>query len=169
MKRENTTAEVKYLYVPFNAVSDSAVQVSDQELTTYIKDHPKEFEVEAGRSLQYVAFPIVPSEQDMAEFEEELAELKEELASATNDSTFAAINTDGNAAEAFRRYQTGDLPPTLAENIDSLSEGSVFGPITEGDVYRLYKVAESGRRYGCLRTSPPHSASDRGQRPTRGT
>ena len=139
---ENTTAEVKYLYVPFNAVSDSAVQVSDQELTTYIKDHPKEFEVEAGRSLQYVAFPIVPSEQDMAEFEEELAELKEESASATNDSTFAAINTDGNAAEAFRRYQTGDLPPTLAENIDSLSEGSVFGPITEGDVYRLYKVAE---------------------------
>ncbi len=139
---DNTTAEVKYLYVPFYAVSDSAVQVSDQELTSYIQAHPKEFEVDAGRSLQYVTFPIIPSEQDVAQFEEELADLKEELATATNDSTFAAINTDGNAAEAFRRYQTGDLPPTLAENLDSLTTGAIFDPIKEGEVYRLYKVSE---------------------------
>ena len=139
---ENTTAEVKYLYVPFYAVSDSVVQVSDQELNAYIQAHPKEFEVEAGRSLQYVSFPIVPSEQDVAEFEEELADLKGELAAAANDSTFAAINTDGSATEAFRRYQTGDLPPVLAENLDSLTAGAIFGPITEGEVYRLYKVSE---------------------------
>ncbi len=139
---ENTTAEVKYLYVPFYAISDSAIQVSDQELISYIQAHPKEYQVEAGRSLQYVAFPIVPSEQDMAEFEEELADLREELAVATNDSTFAAINTDGIAAEAFRRYQTGDLPPILAENLDSLTAGSIFGPAIEGEMYRLYKVSE---------------------------
>lgn len=139
---ENTTAEVKYLYVPFYAVSDSAVQVSDKELSAYIQAHPKEFKVEAGRSLQYVSFPILPSEQDLAEFEEELADLKEELAQATNDSTFAAINTDGTATQAFQRYQTGNLPPILAENLDSLTEGTILGPITEGEMYRLYKVSE---------------------------
>ena len=139
---ENTTAEVKYLYVPFTSVPDSAVQVSDQELTNYIQEHAQEFEVEAGRSLQYVAFPIEPSEDDVAAFEEELAELREELAGATNDSTFAIINTDGNINEAFRSYRLNELPSYLAENIDSLTEGAIFGPETEGDMYRLYKVAD---------------------------
>ena len=139
---ENTTASVKYLYVPFYGTGDSAVQVSDQELTEYIQAHPKEFEVEAGRSFQYVSFPIVPSEQDVAAFEEELASLREELADATNDSTFAVINTDGEAAEAFRSYQVGDLPPFLAENVDSLTAGDVLEPSTEGETYRLYKVSD---------------------------
>ena len=139
---ENTTASVKYLYVPFYGTGDSAVQVSDQELTEYIKAHPKEFEVEAGRSFQYVSFPILPSDQDVVAFEEELASLQEELANAANDSTFAVINTDGEAAEAFRTYQLGELPPYLVENQDSLRAGAVFGPSTEGDTYRLYKVAE---------------------------
>ena len=139
---ENTTAEVKYLYVPFLAVADSAVQVSDQELTAYIQAHPKEFEVEAGRSLQYVSFPITASEQDVAEFEEELATLKEELVNAANDSTFAVINSDGDAAQAFRNYPARELPPYLAENSDSLRAGAIFGPSTEGDMYRLYKVSD---------------------------
>ena len=139
---ENTTASVKYLYVPLYGTGDSSVQVSDQELTDYIEAHPKEFEVEDGRSFQFVAFPIVPSEQDKAAFQEELASLKEELTDAANDSTFAVINTDGNAAQAFRRYQAGDLPPYLAENIDSLKAGAIFGPSTEGEAYRLYKVSD---------------------------
>ena len=139
---ENTTASVKYLYIPFYGTGDSAVQVSDQELTDYIKAHPKEFEVEDGRSFQYVSFSIVPSEQDVVAFEEELTSLKEELASATNDSTFATINTDGDAAQAFRSYQVSDLPPYLTENLDSLRAGAVFEPTTEGEVYRIYKVSD---------------------------
>ena len=139
---ENTTASVKYLYVPLYGTGDSAVQVSDQELTSYLEAHPKEFEVEEGRSFQFVSFPIVPSEQDVAAFEEELASLKEELASATNDSTFAVINTDGDASQSFRSYQPGTLPPYLVEHADSLTAGAVFGPTTEGEVYRMYKISD---------------------------
>ena len=139
---ENSTVNVKYLYVPSYGANDSSVQVTDQELSSYIEDHAKEFEVDAGRSFQYVSFSILPSEQDQAAFEEELVSLREELASATNDSTFAVINSDGDANEAFRRYQSSELPPYLVEQFDSLATGVVLGPDVQGDLYRLYKVSE---------------------------
>ncbi len=139
---ENTTASVKYLYVPTLAIPDSTVQVSDQELTAYIEKHPKEFEQEAGRSIQYVSFPVVPSEQDVAAFEEELNQLKQELTEANNDSIFASINTDGDPAQSFGRYRTDELPSYLTQE-DSLNPGQVVGPVQEGEVYRLYKVSDA--------------------------
>ncbi len=139
---ENTTASVKYLYVPTLAIPDSTVQVSDQELTAYIEKHPKEFEQEAGRSIQYVSFPVVPSEQDVAAFEEELNQLKQELTEANNDSIFASINTDGDPAQSFGRYRTDELPSYLTQE-DSLNPGQVVGPVQEGEVYRLYKISDA--------------------------
>ncbi len=138
---ENTIASVKYLYVPTLAIPDSTVQVSDQELTAYMQEHPKEFEQEAGRAIQYVTFPVVPSEQDVAAFEEELDQLKQELSEASNDSIFASINTDGDPAQSFRRYRADELPSYVARQ-GNLSPGAVVGPIQEGEVYRLYKVSD---------------------------
>ena len=117
------------------------MQVSDQELEAYIQKNPKEFDQEAGRSIQYVAFPVIPSEQDVATFEEELAKLKQELAEANNDSVFASINTDGDPAQSFRRYRPDEIPSYLTQQGD-LTAGAVFGPNQEGEVYRLYKVSD---------------------------
>ncbi len=138
---ENTTASVKYLYVPTLAIPDSAVQVSDQELTDYIQKHLKEFDQEAGRSIQYVSFPVVPSEQDVAAFEEELDQLKQELDEANNDSIFASINTDGDPTQSFRRYRPDELPSYVTQQGD-LTPGAVVGPVQEGEVYRMYKVSD---------------------------
>ena len=138
---ENTTASVKYLYVPTLAIPDSAVQVSDQELEAYLREHPKEFDQEAGRSIRYVSFPVIPSEQDVAAFEEELDQLKQELAEANNDSIFASINTDGDPAQSFGRYRPDELPSYVVQQGD-LAPGEVVGPIQEGEIYRLYKVSD---------------------------
>lgn len=140
-EEENTTAAVQYLYVPTLALPDSSVQVSDQELSAYVDEHPKEFDQEAGRSIRYVSFPVLPSEQDEAAFEEELAKLKQELAEANNDSVFSSINTDSDPAQSFRRYRPDELPSYLTQQGD-LTAGAVFGPIQEEEVYRLYKVSD---------------------------
>ncbi len=137
---ENTVAEVKYLYVPFYAISDSAISVTDADLKKYIDEHEEEYQVEAGRTFQYVTFPLIPSAQDTASFQEELAELKQNFASATSDSAFAAVNTDGSNA-AFRTYTPGDLPERLTDSLSSLNEGEVKGPYLENGVYTLYKVS----------------------------
>ncbi|MGD1893660.1 MAG: peptidylprolyl isomerase [Cyclobacteriaceae bacterium] len=140
---ENRVAEVQYLYVPFYAVGDSAVSVTDTELQSYLDKNKKEFEVEAGRSLQYVRFPIIPSEIDLEDFTADMEELKLDFEAASNDSTFAIINTDAVAGAPFQTYNPGTLPPVLTDSAATFSEGQVYGPFQQGDVYTLYKVSEA--------------------------
>jgi peptidyl-prolyl cis-trans isomerase D len=139
---ENKVAEVQYLYVPFYAVGDSAVSVTDAELQNYLNKNQKEYEVEAGRSLQYVRFPIIPSEIDVEDFTADMEELKLDFAAASNDSTFAIINTDAVVGAPFQTYNPGTLPAVLTDSAATFTEGQVYGPFQQGDVYTLYKVSE---------------------------
>lgn len=140
-RSENAVAEVKYLYVPFYAIGDSAVQVTDSDLNNYLDEHQKEYEVEEGRSFQYVRFPIIPSAVDVEDFNLDMEDLKADFANAANDSTFAVINTDAVTGVPFQSYNPGTLPASLKDSAASLAEGAVYGPYQQGEVYTLYKVS----------------------------
>jgi peptidyl-prolyl cis-trans isomerase D len=137
---ENTIAEVKYLYVPFYAISDTAISVTDSQLRDYLDAHADEFKVEEGRSIRYVNFSVAPSAEDSTYFMQELDDLKENFASAANDSSFAAINTDGTG-QPYRTYAPGQLPAQL-QDID-LQEGEIYGPFASNGLYTMYKVSEA--------------------------
>lgn len=136
---QNAVAEIKYLYVPFASIADSAVQVSDSELENYLEEHSKRYQTEAGRSVQYVSFPISASEEDRQAFGRDIEALQADFANAANDSLYALNNTDGQ--QAFGTYAPDQLPAQLS-NIENLEEGKIYGPYRQGDRYVLYKVSE---------------------------
>ena len=138
--RQNSVAEIQYLYVPFYAVSDSLVQVSDQELKQYIEKNKKRYQTEGSRSIKYVSFPIQPSAEDREAFMRELNELKADFAKANNDSLFALNNTEGG--QAFAKYAPDQLPSHLKANAANLKEGEVYGPYSSNANYVLYKVSD---------------------------
>ena len=137
---ENTTAEVKYLYVPFYAVSDSAVEVTDDELRDYIQEHAQEYKVDESRSLNYITIPITASDEDSASYKEELARLTKDFKGVKNDSSFARLNSD--MGQPYRSYNVSQLPEKLQENYNQLEEGEVYGPYLENGIYQLYKVSD---------------------------
>ena len=137
---QSAVAEVKYLYVPFYTVSDSLVQVTDEQLKDYLNEHEKEFEVEESRSLSYVNFEIKPSHDDTVAFNEAMTALKEEFDQVNDDSIFAKINSDGDFF--FNRYTVGQLPELLKLDVNGLVEGQVRGPFYESGRYKLYKISE---------------------------
>lgn len=139
-KAENTVAEVQYLYVPFYAISDTAINVTDAQLQSYLNEHQDEFKVEEGRTLRYVTFSIAPSGEDTTYFMEEIEQLKANFASASNDSSFATINTDGTG-QAYRTYAPGQIPAQL-QGVP-LQEGEVYGPYPNNGAYTLFKVSEA--------------------------
>lgn len=136
----NTTADIKYLYVPFYAINDSTVEVTDAQLNEYLENNKEAYEVEESRSISYVTFPIQPSAEDSAAFQEELDNLKADFESVPNDSTFAVLNSDGG--QAFATYGRGQLPQILQGNVSNLSEGDVRGPYFENGSYKLYKISD---------------------------
>lgn len=138
--KQNAVAEAEYLYVPFYAISDSVVQVSESDLEDYLNRYKERYKTEGGRTIKYVSFPLTPSAEDREFFTRELNELKKDFAAAENDSLFALRNTEG--AEAYGSYAPDQIPQPLQANVANLQEGEVYGPYISNNNYALYKVSD---------------------------
>ena len=135
---QTASANAKYLYIPFFAVSDSAVSISDSELASYLSSHKDEYKITASRDAKLVKFPIIPSSADTAYYFDEMADLKLDLQDSQDDSTFAAINSEG--LTPFLSVKNNALPSALEGN--NLSIGETYGPIMENGRLKLFKVAD---------------------------
>ena len=140
---QNDVAEVKYLYVPFFTVSDSAITVSDSDLRAYYNRTKARYKAEQMRNLNYVAFSIEASAEDSLQIREDLKALAEGFKAAVDDSLYASTNTEGN--EPFTKYTTSNLPTILADQKDNLTAGTVYGPFLDGGSYKVMKLVKVGR------------------------
>ena len=137
---QNSVAEIKYLHVPFYAINDSSVTVTDADLIAYINSHKEEYEVDWSRSIEYVSFPIIASSEDSLDYRDELREMKEEFTSISDDSLYAASNSDGG--DFFSTYSINTLPVLIASNLNILHKGTVVGPYINENSYVLYKMTD---------------------------
>lgn len=134
---QSDVAEVKYLYVPFYAVGDSAAQVSDKDIDAYYNKNKEKFKTEESRDIKYVSIPVVATAEDTAVVREDLLRAVTEFKNSNEDSLYAATNTDGR--EAYMKYNLGSLPAFIEK--DSLIKGKVIGPFLDGETYKVVKVS----------------------------
>lgn len=132
---QNASASISYLFVPFLSVSDSSVVATDKEMNDYIKAHPSEFQREETRSMEYVVFDIKPSSADSTNVREDVAELIASLARASNDSTFASINSDD--PYPYLTYDEANLPDSL----QGREVGYITAPVISNGAYEFYKLS----------------------------
>lgn len=131
-------ANISYVAVPYNVISDSAVNVSDNDITDYVSKHKSLFKQEAGRQVAYVSFSTNPSAADTAKAFESISVLKNNFAVDTNAQAFVARNMSSkNYEDAYilKSKLTGPEKDTLA----SLAVNAVYGPYLEGKNFVLAK------------------------------
>lgn len=138
---QTDVAEVKYLFVPFFAISDSAVNVTDADFKAYYNKNKERYQSEHTRDLKFVQFQVVPSSSDSLAIKEEVGKLAEEFKTATDDSVFASLNSDNT--NAYTKYNQGTLPSFLSK--EELVAGTVKGPFIDGTSYKLVKVSKVGK------------------------
>ena len=134
---QNTRATVKYLFVPYGSISDSAVKVTDAQLQAYLDKNKGKYKVEDGRSVEYISVPVVASKEDSTAVKTSMAELTTQFASAPVDSLFVMQNSEQPYNKAFR--SPADLPDQLRKQLP-LAQGQIYGPYAESGTYSLYKV-----------------------------
>ena len=139
---QNDVAEVKYVFVPFFAVSDSSVKVSDSDLKSYYTKNQIKYKAENTRSISYVTFSSVASKEDTTAIYEEMVKLSNDLKTAEEDSVFANINTEGE--NAYTKYSVSTLPSHLINIKDILTDGFILQPFVEAGSYKTVKVAKIG-------------------------
>ncbi len=138
--KDNTVAEIDYLYVPYYSVSDTAIEITDSDLEAYLDAHQAEYQVKQSRDFDYISVPVIPSSTDTASFITEVEGLVDDFKQSTEDSLFARINSDG--ARYYETYTIDQLPSMLQANVANLSSGDVRGPyFVEGKI-TLYKISD---------------------------
>ncbi|OUJ76264.1 peptidylprolyl isomerase [Hymenobacter crusticola] len=134
---QNAKANIRYLFVPYFSISDSAVKVSDSQLQAYLDAHKSRYKVEEGRSIEYVSIPVVASKEDSAAVKSTVNQLAEQFRNAPNDSLFVKLNSDQPYNGAF--ITPADMPEKLRAELP-LKVGTVYGPYAENGVYSIFKV-----------------------------
>ena len=141
-KAANTIADVSHLFIPYYVIADSAVEVSESELKSYLSENQEKFRTGTSANLEYVSFSILPSSQDSAEVIDEIQSLTDELRTAENDSLFVTRNSESQFP--FFSYAPGaDLPVGLTSNVSEIEAGQTYGPfVTANSSYVTYKISE---------------------------
>lgn len=136
---QNTKANIKYLMVPYFSIADSSITVTDSQLSDYLNNNKKKFEVEAGRSLTYVTVPVSASKDDSATYGSETAELTARFTASDNDSMFVKAESDTPYNGQY--VPVSELPEDLKK--DNLEPGKVYGPFTSNGSFTLYKIIDT--------------------------
>jgi peptidyl-prolyl cis-trans isomerase D len=135
---QNDVAEIKYLYVPYYAVSDSAVTVKEDDLKAYYNKNIERYKTEESRDIKYISIPVEPTADDSLAAREELTRYAAELRTSQDDSTYAAANSEGQ--NPYTKYTPATLPVFVSP--DSVIQGKVFGPFLDGNTYKVVKISK---------------------------
>ncbi len=135
--KTGSTASIDYLYVPYFAVADSLVEVREAELEEYLSENSDNYQREETKNIDYISFQIAPSSEDSAIVLAEIQDLRNGLQTASDDSLFASINSDG--LTPFQQFTPATLPTAFAgiNKVGFTSEVEL-----EGNKYVVYKISD---------------------------
>lgn len=133
-------ANVNYVKLPYTLIPDNQVKVSDAEIKAYMEKHPRMFEMkDDSRSIEYVAFKIVPSAADSAVVLKELDNLKTEFANATDVESFINRSSQSPVPPNYYTQQQLSGLPNAAE-LTAAPVNAVVGPFSDGQNFVIAKV-----------------------------
>ena len=107
VEENNTTSDVKFVMVPFGFQNDTTIKVTDKEIQDYYNAHKENYKQKASRDVEFVAFEVNPSAQDVQVAKERIEKLYDEFAASTNLKNFIARNSD-RAIENYY-YKAGEF------------------------------------------------------------
>lgn len=138
-KESATMMEVVFARVPFDAVDNAEVSVSDEDYASYLKENPGLFKFqEEARKIGLVTFDVKPTKADSAAHRNKIAKTIADWKNATNDTVFVEQNL-GTIDGAFVKREA---LLQSADSIFSLPVGGIFGPYVEGNAYRAVKLLD---------------------------
>lgn len=135
---QSQVAAISYVNTPYSTIADSAVKVSDDEISDYVQKHKDQYKQEESRSIAYVTFNAAPTSGDSAALLKQLTDLKKEFDTTHNAETFIARN-GSEMAFADSYFPKSKIQVPKKDSIFALAKGAVFGPYLDGGDYVLAK------------------------------
>lgn len=136
----NQFASFQYITIPLQSVPDSTVELAEDDIVAYYKEHLHLFQAEESRSFDYVTFDVFPTKEDTAHLLYQLEKYKKKFRETINDSLFVEVNSEGDFDTAF--HPQGSFPKIVDDTFFTAEIGTVIGPFYDKRVYKLAKLVE---------------------------
>lgn len=140
---QNKQVNASFVLKRYSTVSDSAVKVTDEEITAYYNKHQNDYKVtEASRKIEYIAYDVMPSKADYEALLKDAQRVTEEFKTKTTeeDSSYIATESDGGQVN-IASY--GKKNMIISDStVYTSPKGTVFGPYTEGTFLKVYKLTD---------------------------
>ncbi len=141
-ENQNKKLNVSLVLKRYDALEDGAVKITDEDLKKYYNDHKyKYINNSISRKIEYVSFPILPSESDVAAIEanaKQVAEVFKTKTTTAEDSAYMMAESEaGNIIIQDFTRKTMIIRDTTVYT-DPI--GTVYGPYNEGAYIKIYKL-----------------------------
>ena len=135
---------VDYVMKPYFAVADSLVKVSESDIKKLYNKHKEQYKQTPNRAIKYIAFDIVPSEDDFKAAETMMNNLQEEF--KTTDDISLVVNTNSDIMYDGRDYSEETVPAQFKEF--AFAKGAKAGDCTEilfeNNTYSMARIMQAG-------------------------
>ena len=141
--RQNGVA-AEYVMQPYFTVADSLVKVSDREIKQLYAEHKPLYKQTPNRAIKYVAFDIVPSEDDFKAAETLLQNLQEEFRTA--EDVALVVNTNSDIMYDGRDYSAETVPAQFKDFAfgASAKAGQCTDILFENNTYSMARIMQAG-------------------------
>jgi peptidylprolyl isomerase/peptidyl-prolyl cis-trans isomerase D len=153
---ENQKTDASYVYMKFSSINDTLVNVSEQDVRKYVKNHPKKYPTpEPMRSINFVKFEIEPSTSDEEKVKEQLESFIEDKQEFNGNQTLTiqGLENTTDYEEFFFNNESdisfndvylfeNELPASIKDELIDAQASSVLGPYKEANYYKISKVLE---------------------------
>ncbi len=140
VNNNNRQISFDYISLGHSTVADSAFQITERELKKYYNDHLEEYSEEKTRKIEYITFPVVPSDMDNQHAKDWIEEIQADFTNAEDNIQFVNTNSDESFVNDW--FAQEDLSTELGNWIyeENADTNQVYGPYFEDGAYKLVKV-----------------------------
>lgn len=147
----NATANIRLVAKRFTDFTDSLTPLSERQLRAVYNEHKHRFKQEKGRDLEYVIFPIFPSEADRESVRLIVEGYKQELSQTDNVELFVNSVSDSRFNPSF--VAEGELSPAIDSIMFNSPIGTIYGPFVDQNSYVVAKLTDIAFRPDSMKAS----------------
>lgn len=138
---QNTNYDVKFVLKKYSSILDSTVKVNDSEIEAYYNDHLYDFQNDIpARSLEYIAWDVVPSAADLDTLKVNLERVAIEFKSIKADEDTAFTQSENDGKTDISSYSKDKMSPEIDSSFFTSPVGTVFGPFRENNTFKVIKL-----------------------------
>ncbi len=131
---------IKYCFIPQHLLPKNNFVPTKKMIQDYYTQKKNIYTVKPSKEIQYIAFPIVPEQKNIINFEKNLVQLVKDFRKAKDAKKFIEQHTDD--AKVQENILTLKQFQNLFPEIKNPQKNQVLGPIKSKNNYLIYKIVD---------------------------